>query len=867
MKKQKKLYGMLGAAALILGAGFTVFGAQDSDMVTVEVKDAKGSALEVYYEVEGEEYTEKYYLPIGEPVQIPKGTTLISDPISSYFEWDWYWESELMEKYDFNSIATYLANVYAEEKNGGTKLLYSTDEWEGTDKWKQALPWEYTVEEDCTIIPEFAALMDIWYEGVEAETSTSDSKRYLLRSESVRNDSPSAVNVDIRASRGSEKIKFSEVPSVGFDKEDSFWNSEYEELFELTETGLKSKTVLPPGSYHIPIKYCWDVENDRYAHNFVLIQIGASADLAIHLTESYPYNDGMDKWYFSVGSCGIPAKDDDGNFVWYFDKASTTTGDILKNIESMPEDLHGYSRVSCVRIAGYEKTGTYKDDSGKILTADSKTLLKDVTKGSRYTVYPVFKKGTKTFEPFRIRMFTDDDVALAYYNSWKEENGLWFYYDENGVMVKNQWVVKNGKPAFCGSDGVLAVNGIAGISMNDEDGLWLVDADGARRTGFTGIETIGMMAYIVENGRVIDMETVKTATPSNATEVKKLADSLDISMDALNDDEKAGFADMLSAGITAMKDSEKEALEESTLEKIDRLLKDIYGIEADVQVKTDGEIADEDLLEDTVKAVGLLAASGINSASEDTKIRLEITQKPTASASNADSLLLWFDAKMYVNEEIKQLKSPIIMEIKLPESFRNYPKALYNFSGLHIKDNGARSTFTPRISDDLKDLKIRANSFSQFQILARKKTTSTSSSHGSSGPKKKGTVNANTIQDTSTGKTGQWVQDGDRWWFRYSDGTWPHSCWAELDWYGIRNWYYFDEAGYMVTGWKHDGENTYYLHTVSDGTRGRMYTGWNQINSVWYYFNTISGGSKGALLKNTTTPDGYQVGADGAWIQ
>ncbi|MBP3926204.1 MAG: hypothetical protein J6D13_03345, partial [Clostridium sp.] len=49
--------------------------------------------------------------------------------------------------------------------------------------------------------------------------------------------------------------------------------------------------------------------------------------------------------------------------------------------------------------------------------------------------------------------------------------------------------------------------------------------------------------------------------------------------------------------------------------------------------------------------------------------------------------------------------------------------------------------------------------------------------------------------------------------------------------------YYFDEVGYMKTGW----------------------ILWN---SKWYYC-----GSDGAMLANTTTPDGYYVGSDGAWIQ
>jgi len=47
---------------------------------------------------------------------------------------------------------------------------------------------------------------------------------------------------------------------------------------------------------------------------------------------------------------------------------------------------------------------------------------------------------------------------------------------------------------------------------------------------------------------------------------------------------------------------------------------------------------------------------------------------------------------------------------------------------------------------------------------------------------------------------------------------------------------------------------------------GTMQTGWQQVDGVWYYFNTAQGATYGMMLTNTTTPDGYPVGANGAWI-
>ena len=60
---------------------------------------------------------------------------------------------------------------------------------------------------------------------------------------------------------------------------------------------------------------------------------------------------------------------------------------------------------------------------------------------------------------------------------------------------------------------------------------------------------------------------------------------------------------------------------------------------------------------------------------------------------------------------------------------------------------------------------------------------------------------------------GEWRWDQKGWWFRNDDGSWPSN-------------------------------------------------GWQYIGGKYYYFN-----ESGYMLENTTTPDGYRVGPDGAWIQ
>lgn len=66
-------------------------------------------------------------------------------------------------------------------------------------------------------------------------------------------------------------------------------------------------------------------------------------------------------------------------------------------------------------------------------------------------------------------------------------------------------------------------------------------------------------------------------------------------------------------------------------------------------------------------------------------------------------------------------------------------------------------------------------------------------------------------------------------------------------------WYAKDNGGYAVLEWQADNGKWYYF-----GADGYM------ACNTWignYYV-----GADGAMLVNTITPDGYQVGADGAWI-
>lgn len=96
------------------------------------------------------------------------------------------------------------------------------------------------------------------------------------------------------------------------------------------------------------------------------------------------------------------------------------------------------------------------------------------------------------------------------------------------------------------------------------------------------------------------------------------------------------------------------------------------------------------------------------------------------------------------------------------------------------------------------------------------------------------------IPKWSLARDGEWVKSGERWWWRYPDGTWPHDELKEID--GHK--YLFDSKGWMVTGWgKHDGK--------------------------WYYLNPTKGSHEGQMLASTCVNVGgawYVLGKDGAML-
>ena len=99
----------------------------------------------------------------------------------------------------------------------------------------------------------------------------------------------------------------------------------------------------------------------------------------------------------------------------------------------------------------------------------------------------------------------------------------------------------------------------------------------------------------------------------------------------------------------------------------------------------------------------------------------------------------------------------------------------------------------------------------------------------------------------------KWIRSSGRWWYRHGDGTYTRSDWEYIG----NKWYYFDQNGWMVTGWQKVKGSWYYME--SNGAR--VADGWKWINNKCYYFD------KNGKMAADTWIDGSYVDASGVWIK
>ena len=137
-------------------------------------------------------------------------------------------------------------------------------------------------------------------------------------------------------------------------------------------------------------------------------------------------------------------------------------------------------------------------------------------------------------------------------------------------------------------------------------------------------------------------------------------------------------------------------------------------------------------------------------------------------------------------------------------------------------------------------------------------SASTSNSSANLGLSSTSASNSSTSTSTDILATSSWMYSNGRWWYKHANGSYTTKAWEKID--GV--WYYFDDEGWMKTGWVKDGK-WYYL-----SESGSMMTGWAQINNTWYHLN-----DSGAMDTGWSKVSGkwYYLDSSGAmqtgWVQ
>lgn len=174
-----------------------------------------------------------------------------------------------------------------------------------------------------------------------------------------------------------------------------------------------------------------------------------------------------------------------------------------------------------------------------------------------------------------------------------------------------------------------------------------------------------------------------------------------------------------------------------------------------------------------------------------------------------------------------------------------------------IEINAGESSEERTIKTGILTMTIKATPYEETDTPSR---PSYSSSSGGSSTRTQVSAEERYLQEVAKRYTvsGTWENADGRWKLKKSDGSYVTNDWAYIK----GQWYFLGEDTFMKEGWITINNVTYYLKPES----GELLTGWQQIDNKWYFMDNSKSGNQGAVLKNATTPDGYQVGADGVWV-
>lgn len=167
---------------------------------------------------------------------------------------------------------------------------------------------------------------------------------------------------------------------------------------------------------------------------------------------------------------------------------------------------------------------------------------------------------------------------------------------------------------------------------------------------------------------------------------------------------------------------------------------------------------------------------------------------------------------------------------------------LYCLSNGYVKDWDGKESFEKIYKVDGAMTKIKASDKNNIVVWSDEKNDD-NNIYSIIANKNSSEDKVVTDDKTSTTTAAATTTDSTTGWVKANDGTWS----------------YVKTDGTKAIGWYQDTTGTWYY---SDANGIMVANKWAQYGSNWYYL-----GSTGAMLTNTTTPDGYNVGADGAWVK
>ena len=286
---------LLLAAGMAAALSTAAMASQDkSDMVTVEVKECKGGAVDAAYDVYDENGRIQYTvtLPIGEKVQIPRGTKLEISVDSIDYGYETY------DPY----VTSYPKNLHVIQ-NGADDI--EEPEYEGDGIWT-----DREINENCEIYADFVVILDAEGVGEDWDSIPNEDRPYSISTKPVYYDRPSEVNIELTAKKGTKQVPITEVPELQINSRflsSSFDLGWYQDNFEITSTGIKSNGVIPLGRYRIPITYKSREENVIPRSGWITLYVGKRAYAEAALAE-YVDDDGET---YTIGSAGASVSNPD----------------------------------------------------------------------------------------------------------------------------------------------------------------------------------------------------------------------------------------------------------------------------------------------------------------------------------------------------------------------------------------------------------------------------------------------------------------------------------------------------------------------------------------------------------------------------